>query len=122
DTIHSNNCATTAINGQVQDSNGNAYAGVIMHVSGDGWPGANDTSRNGFADGSTPTKYNAQVIVGSGFARPGKWYVSVIDDAGNRISNELTVYTDGDSDAKSCGVPTYKGGGVQIVPVIIRRN
>ena len=91
-----------------------------MHVGADGWKGADDVSKNSWQDASALTRRNAQVTLGSGYAKAGKWYVSVIDDTGKRLSNELTVYTDGDTAEKPCGSP--RGGSVQVVPVLIRQN
>jgi hypothetical protein len=102
------------------DRAGNPYAGVTMHVSGDGWSGANGVSNNHWEDPTALTRRNVQVTLGAGYARPGKWYVSVIDDTGKRLSNELTVYTDADTVEKPCGSP--RAGAVQVVPVLIRQN
>jgi len=102
------------------DRNGNPLAGVRMHVSGDGWRGADDISSNSWQDAAATTRRNAQVTLGPGYARPGKWYVSVVDDNGKRLSNELTVYTDADTVEKPCGVA--RSGAVQVVPVLIRQN
>ena len=119
DTSRSANCSHTAINGQIMDRGGNPLAGVTIHVGADGWKGADAVSSGGWSDPTTPTRRNAEVTLAT-YAKAGKWYVTVVDDSGNRLSNELTVYTDGDTDAKPCGAP--RGGAVQIVPVLVRQN
>jgi hypothetical protein len=120
DTSRSANCSYTGINGQIMDRAGNPLPGITMHVGADGWRGADDISKNFWQDADALTRRNAQVTLASGYAKPGKWYVSVIDSTGKRLSNELTVYTDGDSVEKPCGSP--RGGAVQVVPVLIRQN
>lgn len=90
-----------------------------MHVGADGWKGADAVSSNGWSDPQALTRRNAEVTLAS-YAKAGKWYVTVVDDSGKRLSAELTVYTDGDTDAKPCGLA--RGGSVQIVPVLIRQN
>lgn len=123
DTSKSNNCSFTGINGQVQDRNGNALAGYTMHVSADNWAGADSVSANQFKDAGQPTQYNAQIVLSNSYPpKAGTWYVVLRDADGKAISNVLTVTTDADSDAKPCGLMTYKGGGVQVVPVIIRQK
>ena len=123
DTSFSNNCALTAINGQIVNRAGDPIGGFKFHVSADGWKGADsNASTNGWSNSGAPTRYNADVILDSRFPRPGKWYVTLVDDAGNALSNMLTVYTDGQSDTKDCGVATKNGGGLQVVPVVFRRN
>jgi hypothetical protein len=98
------------------DRGGNPLPGVTMHVGADGWKGADDVSKNSWQDPAVPTRRNAQVTLASGYAKPGKWYVSVIDETGKRLSNELTVYT---NDNSNCAP---KSGAVQVVPVLIRQN
>ena len=102
------------------DRAGNPLPGVTMHVGADGWKGADDVSKNFWQDAAALTRRNAQVTLASGFAKAGKWYVSVIDDTGKRLSNELTVYTDADTAEKPCGIA--HSGAVQVVPVLIRQN
>ena len=101
------------------DKSGNPLAGVTIHVGADGWKGSDAVSTNGWSDPNTPTRRNVEVTL-KPYAWAGKWYVTVIDNNGNRLSNELTVYTDGDTVEKPCGLP--RGGSVQIVPVLIRQN
>jgi len=91
-----------------------------MHVSADNFPGVDSVSSNSFKDAGQPTQYNAQAILYAFGARPGTWYVVLRDADGQAISNVLTVATDADSDARPCGLMTFKGGGVQVAPVIIR--
>jgi hypothetical protein len=106
----------------VQDRNGNALAGYTMHVSADNWAGADSVSANQFKDAGQPTQYNAQIILTSGYVRGGTYYVVLRDADGKAISNVYTATVDADSDAKPCGLMTWKGGGVQVVPVIIRQK
>ena len=123
DTSFSNNCSLTAINGQIVNKAGDPIGGFKFHVSADGWKGADsNASSNGWSNANAPTKYNADVILDSRAPKPGKWYVTLVDDEGNALSNTLTVYTDGQSDTKDCGIATKNGGGVQVVPVVFRRN
>ncbi|MBI5880416.1 MAG: hypothetical protein HZB53_22425 [Chloroflexi bacterium] len=123
DTSKSNNCSFTGINGQVQDRSGNAIAGYTMHVSADGWQGADSVSANQFKDAGAPTQYNAQIVLSNSYPpKAGTWYVVLRDGDGKAISNVLAVTTDPDTDTKPCGLMTYKGGGVQVVPVIIRQR
>ncbi len=123
DTSFSNNCSLTAINGQIVNRAGDPIGGFKFHVSADGWKGVDsNSSTNGFSNSGAPTRYNADVILDSRFPKPGKWYVTLVDDNDNALSNMLTVYTDGQSDTKDCGVATKNGGGLQVVPVVFTRN
>ena len=124
DTSASNNCATTAIVGQIVNRSGSPIGGFKFHVSADGFAGRDsNSSTNSFTDPNAPTRHNADYIIRSGYPpQPGKWYVVLVDDSGSPLSNTLTVYTDADTPEKPCGTLTRKGGGIQVVPVVFTRN
>lgn len=110
--------------GQIVDRNSNPVGGFKFHVSADGWAGtSSNASRNAFDSAGSPTQHNADVILSNTYPpKAGRWYVVLIDDGGSPLSNQIAVTTDADTDEKPCGTKTSKGGGIQVVPVVFRRN
>jgi len=101
------NCAMTFIEGTVYDRGGARSNGVRVKVWADGWEGVVEIT--GQKDANRPGYYS--VILSApppgqpGGARPGIWFVAVVNEAGATISPISTVQTTGKPcDPESSGV------------------
>lgn len=101
------NCAMTFIEGTVYDRGGARSNGIRVKVWADGWEGIvritgqQDPNRPGYYEVTLSDPGPGQ----PGGARPGIWYVAVVNEAGVTISPISTVQTTGKPcDPESSGV------------------
>lgn len=103
------NCGVTHVWGYVRDAAGNALPGHLVKVGAVGYSWfavSNPTAGDGYYDVSLSDGMKA-----------GRWYVFMVDAAGNQISNRVEVVTD--ADESQC---YPEGGGNQTPRVDFKRR